>query len=103
MTKILRNHIIHEFAGVCYENPDLYHERHDKRSRWEAAPEGGNTPATGAPPVAVPLGMGPFGAPPLLVPLLDMAIPEKEQNTHHRPAWQPNRDMFLYFLAKLGQ
>ena len=34
MTKILRNHIIHEFAGVCYENPDLYHERHDKRSRW---------------------------------------------------------------------
>ena len=35
MTKILRNHIIHEFAGVCYENPDLYHERHDKRSRWD--------------------------------------------------------------------
>ena len=34
MTKILRNHIIHEFAGICYENPDLYHERHDKRSRW---------------------------------------------------------------------
>ena len=34
MTKILRNHIIHEFAGVCYENPDLYHERHDKRSRY---------------------------------------------------------------------
>ena len=34
MTKILRNHIIHEFSGVCYENSDLYHERHDKRSRW---------------------------------------------------------------------
>ena len=34
MTKILRNHIIHEFAGICYENLDLYHERHDKRSRW---------------------------------------------------------------------
>ena len=39
MTKILRNHIIHEFAGVCYENSDLYHERHDKRSRWEVSPE----------------------------------------------------------------
>ena len=35
MTKILRNHIIHEFAGICYENLDLYHERHDKRSRWD--------------------------------------------------------------------
>ena len=37
MTKILRNHIIYEFTGVCYENPDLYHERHDKRSRWVVA------------------------------------------------------------------
>ena len=35
MTKILRNCIIHEFVGVCYEYPNFYHERHDKRSRWE--------------------------------------------------------------------
>ena len=38
------------------------------------AVEGGNTPAGAGVPAAVPLGMGPFGAPPLLVPLLDMAI-----------------------------
>ena len=35
MTEILGNGIIHEFVGLSYENPNLYHERQYKRSKWD--------------------------------------------------------------------